>query len=573
MNLDLATVPFSHYGSCLAFNILEDGQLWLRSMRGVIFSHEAFRVSLLAHDGSEALYRCGATPTRLKLQADQGAVEFCFADPDLVVLRGEGLSLQLTAPTVPQELVWKTPFAYRLDGNDRWQINHTRCRTQFIATATQGSLEVQDQRSVDLEGNVVKTYQSAEPRVTLLFRPGQNGRFQGCLQEFTASPKQLDTIPDYPPALASAQQAWDNWLADAPQLRSAYQSASPMAQYVNWSAVVRPTELVRRPTMLMSKNIMTQCWAWDHCFNAIALARHRPELAWDQLVTLFDHQDPSGALPDCVSVPHTLWNYCKPPIHGWTFARLEELGCVSSEQRQAFYPQLAAWTDWWMTHRAGQDGLPEYRHGNDSGWDNGTAFDAGFPVAGPDLAAFLIVQMDTLASMAGDIDRPTEAASWTQRADELFALLMQNLWDGQRFRPRRPALPVGTPEGDTLMNFLPLLLGQRLSPKIRDTLAAGLRSEERFLSHYGPATESLSSPHYKADSYWRGPIWGSSTYLLIDGLRRSGFPDQAQDLADRYCRLCAENGFAENFNSLTGEPLRDRAYTWTSSAFIALAAE
>ncbi len=36
---------------------------------------------------------------------------------------------------------------------------------------------------------------------------------------------------------------------------------------------------------------------------------------------------------------------------------------------------------------------------------------------------------------------------------------------------------------------------------------------------------------------------------------------------------CAVSGFAENFNAVTGDPLRDPAYTWTSSVFLTLARE
>ena len=45
----------------------------------------------------------------------------------------------------------------------------------------------------------------------------------------------------------------------------------------------------------------------------------------------------------------------------------------------------------------------------------------------------------------------------------------------------------------------------------------------------------------------------------------------ASDIATRYCRLCSKSGFAENFDALTGEPLCDKAYTWTSSVFLVFA--
>lgn len=67
--------------------------------------------------------------------------------------------------------------------------------------------------------------------------------------------------------------------------------------------------------------------------------------------------------------------------------------------------------------------------------------------------------------------------------------------------------------------------------------------------------------------------WDNSTFLLIDGLRRGGESALAGDIARRHLRLCARSGFAENFDALTGDPLRDKANTWTSSVFLLLAGE
>ena len=48
---------------------------------------------------------------------------------------------------------------------------------------------------------------------------------------------------------------------------------------------------------------------------------------------------------------------------------------------------------------------------------------------------------------------------------------------------------------------------------------------------------------------------------------------KAADLRRRFCTLVAARGLAENYDALTGAPLRDCAFTWTASAFLLLAAE
>jgi glycogen debranching enzyme len=81
------------------------------------------------------------------------------------------------------------------------------------------------------------------------------------------------------------------------------------------------------------------------------------------------------------------------------------------------------------------------------------------------------------------------------------------------------------------------------------------------------------TPEYEADGYWRGPIWAPSTVLIENGLRRAGFIELADTVSERFRALCEKSGFAENFDALTGEGLRDRAYTWTASAYLLLARE
>jgi hypothetical protein len=59
--------------------------------------------------------------------------------------------------------------------------------------------------------------------------------------------------------------------------------------------------------------------------------------------------------------------------------------------------------------------------------------------------------------------------------------------------------------------------------------------------------------------------------LLIDGLHAIGEQRFAQELARCFCTLCARSGMAENYDALTGAPLCDRAFTWTSSIFLLIA--
>jgi len=571
MEFDIGAVPFSRFGSYMALNVVpptwRPRGLILRTMHGVFGSREVFQVVPVCGE-KELSYRITATPAVTTLKTDGGQVEICFAGPDLLRVRGRRVGLRLNA--VPQS----GPYAFPAGGG-RWHVNCPPNRTQYLLTPLRGTLAVDAPHVVRTQDKRRKETVPEGPPVVADFLPDADGVFEAAMQEFiTTAPR---SVPEWPfeDCVRAVEEEWRAWLKTTPTLPERYAEAGKLAMYVNWSAVVNPAGNVRRATMLMSKNWMTQCWSWDHCFNAIALSYRNPDLAWDQLVTLFDHQDEHGALPDAVSAPALTWNFCKPPIHGWALAKMmRKRGLLTEKRLKQIYRPLCRWTEWWMRERDYDgDGIPEYHHGNDSGWDNATVYDGGFPAASPDLPAHLIVQMDTLSALAKRLGRARDAERWKRRAGELTARMLEHLWDGEQFVTRRAFTGEVFPEGDSLLNHLAIVAGKRLPKAVRQKVAAALAPDGRFVTRYGPASESPQSPLYVPDGYWRGPIWGSETVLVVDGLARAGFRDQAREIARRYCDMCLKSGFAENFNAQTGEPLRDKAYTWGSSAYLILAHE
>lgn len=320
----------------------------------------------------------------------------------------------------------------------------------------------------------------------------------------------------------------------------------------------------------MSKNWMCNVWSWDQCFNAMALAKGQPELALDQMLTLVDHQDEFGSYPDSINDTWMHYNFSKPPVHGWAFGEMLKRmpHPPSAEVMQTMYRSLSRQVDWWMTHRRMEGHrLPYYLHGNDSGWDNSTMFSHGVPLVAPDLSALLILQMDVLSELAERSGKGEDAASWKTRADELYEALMDELWCSDHFVARLGNEGKAI-ECQSLIPWLPLILGERLPEDIRTALKKGI---ERHLTEWGLATEKVDSSKYRKDGYWKGPIWAPSSFIAVTGLERSGFTELADTVSERFCRMCGKSGFAENFNALTGEPLCDPAYTWTASVFLLLA--
>lgn len=114
-------------------------------------------------------------------------------------------------------------------------------------------------------------------------------------------------------------------------------------------------------------------------------------------------------------------------------------------------------------------------------------------------------------------------------------------------------------------------------------LYAGCISEERAAqlikllenSHlFGPAypvpSVPVNSAWFNPVAYWQGPTWINTNWLIIDGLRRSGFKDHADALAESTLELVQKGGMNEYFNPLNGEPVGAPNFSWTAALTIDL---
>ena len=545
-------IPFSIFGSWLALSPVtalathaED--LHLVSHQGGL--NPVLRLTPLA-GGARAAATITATPGRLAWTHPSGRIEAAFESTDTVRLRGSGLALRLDA-AIAELTPFTGTYFYDVAGVHVFTSYETGRRYRVTVIAGEAA------------AHGAQALQTAERGLTL-----GGGDWEAVIEEYgTARAPYSPSVPFDAVADASLKSFLRVADAIAPW-RGPDTPAAELAAYVLWSATVRPAGFLGRPSVLMSKHWMNKVWSWDHCFNALALAAGDPALAWDQYQILFDHQESSGALPDSVTHSEVLFNYVKPPIHGWAFGLLRRHLRLERSELERVHGQLEAWTRFWLTaRRAPGSPLPHYEHGNDSGWDNATAFDPERVVETADLSAFLILQMRELSRLGAELGRPG-ARHWADTADELQAELFARLWQDDRFAARGVATG-NTWHTDGLLDLMPIVLGADLPPSAVTALTGRITAH---LTEFGLATELPASPHYRPDGYWRGPIWAPATILIEDGLRRAGQTALADEISARFRALCERSGFAENFDALTGAGLRDRAYTWTASAYLLLAA-
>lgn len=557
MNFNIKKVPFSFRGSYYAFLHTESWEdeaegIYIKSVYKDTYRTKICKIELL-RSGEAVEFEEIEEPHCLTLKSSYGSAEFVFGDSNTIQFAANGVDLRFIFQRASQLTA----------SRDKYMINACNQGEKVITSAIKGKMV----RRQEWDGDNA-TY----GHIDFLT---QQGDLEGCLEIFrgTSTIAGKD-IKSFQLVKERNKNIFNKWTKTGLKVPEKYSDTSVLANYINWSCVVEPKGFLTRDTMLASKNWMCSIWGWDHCFNAMAIVRQDPKLAWDQMMVIFDKQDEFGCLPD--SLNHCSYQYCfnKPPIHGWALNwMMERTDFIDDEKLKEIYDPLCRWTEWWFKYRDNDgNGIPEYHNGNDSGWDNSTVFYEGVPMEAPDLCTYLILQIETLSKIAYKLNKKDDSDSWKFKSQELLKKMLEVLWDGDGFRARLSE-ENKLVKSKSLLLYVPLLLEERLPKYIRDILVRKLKDEKTFYTAYGLASESLNSDLYEEDGYWRGPVWAPPTLIFSEALRNIGEIEFSREIAEKYCNMVNKSGMSENFSSLTGKPLRDPTITWTSCIFTILASE
>ena len=506
-----------------------------------------FKLILLDIQGNELPFSVECTPGMLTLQGQTGRTEILFDRPNRLRFRNVNSRLRLSTErkvTSIQQFLQTGP----------------EVRALFCLTPVNFLLHI-----YPLSSNGTVKASTADGWIELA--GDENALLEGPDGESDRSP--METFDE---AASRLEQDFEEFRRSFPA-QPGYEETRDQACFLLWSLRTSPRGPVRRPMTLVSRVKMSGCWAWDHCFPA--LASHDPQWAYDDFMVMLDSVDEQAGIHDLLSPGYTIDIYTKPPIHGWACSQLllrHPHFFNAPERLQELYQALAHWQNYWTkTRDIFHRGMPCCFHGNDSGWDNSSLFLSPLPLSTPDIQAFLVLQAETLETLASQLHRPdSEREAWLRQRDRLLHTLLEQFSDGRQFYAVNANGEKCDPQGDSLQLFLPLLLEKRLPASLRNALLLGLKSPGRFLTPYGLATESISSDIYTPDGYWRGPIWAPPTLMLVHALRHLDETEFARQLATSFCDLCRHQGFYENFNALTGMGQRDSGMSWTASTFLIL---
>ncbi len=514
------------------------------------WANDLFRIRFWEGD-RQVPFEFETSPWSLKIRAGRGELITTFMDDETLLFETNDLH-----------------FSFDAQQSVAWEFDLEEKKTLLLAQAKR----VVEVRSEENRLENRRKNKASDLMSYQLENAGAPARFAMRVSKFDHPWR--EPLPVMAKTINKQQRLIQNWMDRMPAVPTELEATARTAWYYLWHAQHDPVGLFKHRVIFSSKNTwLTRIWAWDNCFHGLAVASADLELAWDQMFIFFDHQEPSGVLPEPMSYIQLKSGFVKPPVYGWTILKLIETAgpeaCKPYVERA--YPHVEKLTEWWLNYRDfNGNGLASYLHGNDSGWDNATAFDQGTPLESPDLAAHLIMQMESLAVMADMLGRRAEAERWRKRSEEHLDLMATHLTENDLFIARKMD---GTKvSSQTLLYYIPMLLGKRLPESIRNEMIKNLQDGSKYLTDYGLATEAIDSPEHKEDGYWRGPIWAPSTYLIFDGLLHAGEKELARTIAKRYCLMCKKDpGMWENYDAVTGKGRQGPAVTWTSAVFILLA--
>lgn len=574
---DLKLLPFSAQGSLSSITTTRDvpyeqrnDDLYLsltKSNGGNLTRSGLARISLL-HDGKEVPYEYTATFTTLRLESGFGFVEFCM-EKSLLHFRGQGITLR---------------FACRMD-------QHEGGCSREDGSFEAGFALMGKFLFVPLSGRFV--YDAAynwrlfkPDDMTFDFCP-QDGAFSGVVHSYISNELRLEHYTPFEEVVRANEAALEEWAKKYPKVAPEFEQTARVAVYTIWSHVMEPDGLLKDRVVYMSRNHLVDAFGWQQSYQAMAAWRDI-QTAWQLLHNMFDYQLPAGQLPDWINSMSAMYLCTKPPFQGFAATWIldhADLSSLTREQCQWLYEPLGKWTNWWLDYRdSDHDGVPQYNHGDESGWDDASIFAKGVPLESADLCAYLCLQTEVLARLAKRIGLHSQAKMWQEKSNFLFGSMMA-FWDGERFVPMLSTTHEKV-YSDSIAVFHPIIMGKRLPQNVIQSIARTL--EKDYVTDFGIASEKLGSPlSAYTNCFLRGNLVSPVQLMMATGLYEAGEKELAQKIARRFCRKVVRDGFAlchypfdredlvlesPDFNLAFGSDIL-LATSWTAAIFLFLAGD
>jgi mannosylglycerate hydrolase MGH1-like protein len=337
-------------------------------------------------------------------------------------------------------------------------------------------------------------------------------------------------------------------------------------------------------------------WYWDSCFAAIVWRRFEPRRARAELESLLAAQRPDGF------VGHTVfWRGPVSPLRLLFY----NVASRSSFQTETIQPPLLAWAwriavgdpneepriarqvEWLRAERDLEgDGLLWIVQPDESGLDASPKFEPvwgrrsngrlGFPL--------LVHRNRRLGWSARRLRDAGEPILCEVLVNTLWSLslqslgrasatpaLVERLWDERAGLFFDQAQPGGRIAVKTWSSLAPLALPDLPEEIGRRLVEEHLLDKTEFWTQVAPPSVAIDERGYDPTGgrgpvrrYWRGPTWVNSAWMVWLGLRRLGYEEEAQQLADGVIAAVAREGLREYYDPRNGRGLGAKDFAWSA---------
>jgi putative isomerase len=340
--------------------------------------------------------------------------------------------------------------------------------------------------------------------------------------------------------------------------------------------IVKPASGMLKHPYMVPAGPYTQLFDWDTYFMGVALSYDGVGEPLENSVKDFldftdENWNSTGYTPREIAAdaPDALPQMCKPFLAqmalraSLTLKDYEWLREPGGDTRRTYYQKLGDTLAYWENTRRANDGLFRWFNGVESGVDNNPAVsDEPADVSeGVDLQCYIYREYRAMAVLAGKLGKASDEKAYDAKADALAKLIREKMWsqaDGM-------FLNIDSRTGrmihiKTWTNFVPLWAGIATKTQAERTIREHLLNAKEFWSPNGIRTLAPAEPLYNPRSgYWRGPVWIVSNYLVMQGLAKYGYKQEAVKLAEETVNLLmrdlrATGGMNEDYNPETAEP-------------------
>ncbi|MDR2370435.1 MAG: hypothetical protein LBD71_03050 [Treponema sp.] len=474
-------------------------------------------------NGQVLPYTCTATPGVLTMETIQGKMEICFDGGETVLFRtNKGVGVHFTMFYEPHDL-----FLDRLDGTVH---THYKLIGEFLFECTHGKLR----------HNGFWIGSKMTPMTNYVdYLPGEDGKAEGYIHYAPNSVNRPVKLNDFDKAVQDSRADYEDWCKKYPEVPEKYAEAWRTAIYAVWICYAAPHGAMKGGIMYMQKSgPFCRAMAWHQGYHAMTVCRADLDTAVQLLYSIFGYQDEYGQVPDSVNDIYWDMHCTKPPFQGFAFDYIVShagFDKFTREHCEKLYVPFCRWIDWWRNFRdADGNGLIDYSHADESGWDDGSMFSKGTPVETPDISAFLVLLMEAVSKMAGKLGKKDEAEKWLADSKVMFDDMIKTFWNGEKF-VGRIAKTHETVDVESIAMYQPIILGKRLPEEIIEKIAARI-SRPDFLTDEGLASESKNSPYYAmGSSFMLGRVVGPVQLMLAIGLFNAGKKELAGKIAAAWC--------------------------------------